>query len=347
MNERKWIKYFLIISTILTSLVVSINYIVDPFNIFDSGFLKHHAQHNERFLKIKYLEKNHSKYNSYIFGSSRIGTTDPKTIEQYIPNSKFYNMTISSANLYDYIMHLRYMLKKNYEIKNLYLQIDIRDLEGYGRSDSDYQKKLHPYVTDNSLNEFYLQYLFGFFPKNIKEKVMLNLNYEEKGKYFLNTTGMWTSTIKENKLLKDCKEYVRNEKSFHKKVKRNKRLNNIKKTIKAIKNIKSLCKQNDINIYIFTTPHNQNMMNSFIMDDYLNFLQYISKETNFYDFSGYNSITTNNCNYYESSHYRPLVANLIAARIFNDENIKVPDDFGFYVTQQNMDNYFKILRGEF
>lgn len=347
MSEKKWIKLFLIVSIFLTSFVVSINYIVDPFNVFDSGFFKHPAQHNERFLKIKHLEKNHSKYNSYIFGSSRIGTTDPKLIEQYIPDSKFYNMAVASANLYDYVMHLRYMLKSNYEIKNLYLQIDIRDMERYGRSDSDYQKKLHPYVTGDSLNEFYLKYLFGFFPKNINEKVKLNLNFQKKGDYFLDTSGMWTSTEKENRLIDDCEKYVKNTKVFHKKIKRNKGSLNLDKTIHALKEIKYLCKKNDINLYIFTTPHNHKMMDSFKVKDYLKFLRLISNETDFFNFSGYNTVSNDNCNYYEISHYRPQVAILIAARIFDNKSIVIPNDFGLYITKENFPSHLDILKAGF
>ena len=347
MSQKRWIKSFLILSTISISFVVSINYIVDPFNVFNSGFLEHSAQHNERYLKIKHLEKNHSKYNSYIFGSSRIGTTDPKFIEKYIPGSKFYNMTVASANLYDYIMHLKYMLKNKYEIKNLYLQIDIRDMERYGQSDSDYQKRLHPYVTGDSLNKFYLKYLFGVFPRNIKEKITHNIDYQERGHYFLDTSGMWTSTENENKLLKNCEEYVKNEKTFHIKVKRNKRLTNASKISQAIKNIVELCEKNNINLYVFTTPHNHKMMDSFMEDDYKKFLDLIANETNFYDFSGYNSITNNNCNYYEKSHYRPLVAEIIAAKVFNAEDIKVPEDFGVYIKPENIEDHIKALKDSF
>ena len=39
----------------------------------------------------------------------------------------------------------------------------------------------------------------------------------------------------------------------------------------------------------------------------------------FWDFSGYNSITVNNRNYYEASHYRPFIADRIAKKAFTGE----------------------------
>ena len=67
-------------------------------------------------------------------------------------------------------------------------------------------------------------------------------------------------------------------------------------------------------------------------------------QTNYYDFSGYNTVTTNDCNYYETSHYRPLVGNLIAARIFHDSTISVPDDFGKFITKNTIDNHIILLK---
>lgn len=59
--------------------------------------------------------------------------------------------------------------------------------------------------------------------------------------------------------------------------------------------------------------------------------------------SGYNSITLNNCNYYESKHYRPHVGDMIAARIFLDKDKVVPDDFGVFVTKENIDKHIGKL----
>jgi len=346
MSQKKWTKLFLLFSISCSLLVISINYIVDPFDIFNSGFLKRSGEVNIRFTKINYLEKNHHKYNSYLFGSSRIGTTHPKIIEQYIPNSKFYNMTMASANLYDHLMHIRYMIKNKYKIKNIYLQIDISNMQSYGRDINDYNKKLHPHVTGDSKIKIYSQYLTRIFPEHIKKKILNNIYSKKRDTIDLKNTGIFTKTKQEKEIIKDCKTYVKNEKSFHKKRLRQRGLVYADKTKQAIREIKKLCKKNKINLYVFTTPHNKNMMDTYIIEDYLKFLTLIAEEVNYYDFSGYNSVTINNCNYYEFSHYRPLVAKLIAARIFNDKSIDVPDDFGFYVTKENVNMHIKNIRKE-
>ena len=86
------------------------------------------------------------------------------------------------------------------------------------------------------------------------------------------------------------------------------------------------------------------MMDGFVTNDYLKYLREISNITDFYDFSGYNTITLNNCNYYEESHYRPLVGEIIASRIFNDKTVKVPKDFGILVTKENINQHLIDLK---
>ena len=162
MNKKKLIKIFLLIYILVFAIpfiyIGMVNYIVDPFNIFHTKFLKEQFQMNERFMKIEYLEENKNKYNSYMFGSSRIGTTPPSVIDKYLESAKFYNFTVSSANLYDYLMHLKYFIKSEYPIKNLYLQIDIDNISSYSRSESDYLRKLHPFVLEENLEKYYLSY---------------------------------------------------------------------------------------------------------------------------------------------------------------------------------------------
>jgi len=345
MNSKKWIKVSLITTLLGFLLLMLLNYVVDPFNIFHSKVLKHDFQVNERFVKIEYLEKNHNKFNGYMIGSSRIGTTLPKTVEQYIPNSKIYNLTMNGATMYDYLLHIRYMIKRGYPIKTIYLQLDVINMTYYGGLESDYLSKLHPYVEDKSLALFYFDYLSGFFPFNVKNKIAQNLNYTFTTTYNLET-GIWANPSKEKQVSENCEEYVKNQKSFHTKNRRILKYLTQKEFMRDLKEIVNLCKTHQIKLYTFMMPHNQVMMDSFVIDDYLDYLQDISKVTDFYDFSGYNSITTNNCNYYERSHYRPEVGELIAARIFNSKEVKVPNDFGKLVTKKNIKEYLNIRKEE-
>ena len=335
MSSKSWIAIVTGILLVNMSIVALVNYVVDPFGIFQSNILKNKMQMNERFVKIDYIDKNHQKYNSYLFGSSRIGVMEPEVIEQYIPKSKFYNFTVSSANLHDYLSHLEYFIKQKYEIKTLLLQLDIDDMNNYGQDNADYLSLLHPHVFDESLSFFYTRYLLGFFPLNLRSKIELNLGEISKKTYNLET-GVWYLPYNEKSLVSDSSAYVKNEKSFHFKNRRIIHYTREEENKKALEKIVDLCRLSEIKLYVFTTPHNQNMMDTFVLEDYNKYLRNISELTDFYDFSGYNTITMKNNHYYEMSHYRPYISELIAARIFDNKDISIPNDFGKFIEKGSL-----------
>jgi hypothetical protein len=73
------------------------------------------------------------------------------------------------------------------------------------------------------------------------------------------------------------------------------------------------------------------------LERFAQFKKELAGITDFWDFSGINSVTTNNYNYYESSHYRPFVGDMLLKVMFGAPAVKAPADFGRYVTAQNID----------
>ncbi|NEQ62463.1 MAG: hypothetical protein F6K53_35770, partial [Moorea sp. SIO4A1] len=70
-----------------------------------------------------------------------------------------------------------------------------------------------------------------------------------------------------------------------------------------------------------------------------------------WDFSGYNSITTEAIseemkNYWDSSHYREEVGDLILNRLFSYQAHTVPEDFGVLITPDNVESHLGKVRNE-
>lgn len=345
MKHKKWLTVVALFALLNLTLLMLVNYIIDPFNIFHTKFLKKQFQINERFTKIEYLDKHKNEFNGYLLGSSRIGSTLPQDIEQYLPHSHFYNMTLSSASIYDYLVVLHYFINHHYPIKTLYLQLDIDHMSFYGNDDANYFSQFHPYTKNESLLLFYLKYLVAFSPLNLKGKIMQNIQPNHLSDYNI-TSGIWSNAYKEEAISKDCKAYIDTISAFNVDYRSVLTYTTKKQSMHDLQEIVNLSKQHNITLYLFTTPQNHNLMNTFHINDYFAYLKDIAKITDFYDFSGYNSITTNNCNYYDISHYRPMIGRLIAARIFKNPNIDVPSDFGVWVTKENIDERLKTLKKE-
>jgi hypothetical protein len=183
MNYKGFVKKYIFIVFTTISLFAALSIIVDPYGVFKSKLLKNDYQPNERFIKVDYLLKNKDKYNSYMFGSSRIGNTDPKVIEEFLPDSKFYNMTTAVANIEDYKIILKWMIENKFNIKYLYVQIDLDNFYFHGHDNNLLLR--HHYNVDNSV-------FLDFY-----------------------NSGMWRNLEKEELLKNEPQKYVKNEFSFH------------------------------------------------------------------------------------------------------------------------------------
>lgn len=64
-----------------------------------------------------------------------------------------------------------------------------------------------------------------------------------------------------------------------------------------------------------------------------------------YSFYGINSITRDKANFDDYGwHFKPKIGNLILAKVFQDESVEVPKDFGVELTKENVGAYLQNLR---
>lgn len=205
----------------------------------------------------------------------------------------------------------------------------------------------HPNISKESQYSFNKFCLLGLASDDLKRQFKIDINLDvNPRRYDFFNTGCWYAPEKEKNILEKPLFYIQNEPSFHKKW--DKYISPQRKAIvanlQALKKIIFICKNNHIVLKTFITPHNHNMLNEIYFNDYIAFISALSSITNYWDFSGYNSVTTNNENYYEYSHYRPKVSELIAGRIFYDTNLSIPSDFGVFVTQKMLKQHLSDLK---
>jgi len=342
MKAKKWTRVWFAILIIIMPVIGIFNVVIDPYYIFKKELDFYEGPSSDKFVKTEYLKDNNNNFNSYMMSSSSLGTTDPKTIEKYLKDSKFYNLWGSSASLADNRLHLEYMIEKKYNIKNLYLQIDLWNMNKYKPSPD-----LHPEVLgQQSLNAYLLTRMFSFNYKALRLKLtafkdsnleLIRLNIKN---------GVFNYINRDRLIKEDHKSYVDNEKTFKEDYKKDIKFTMQEKIKEHLKIIKDLCEKNKINLIVFITPHSSIQFQTFNTESYLEFLGAVAVDNNFYNFSGYNSITTNNYNYYDKDHYFSNIGELIAARIFNDTSVNVPSDFGVYITNENINEHLENLKKE-
>ena len=120
-----------------------------------------------------------------------------------------------------------------------------------------------------------------------------------------------------------------------------------------VKKIVDLSQKNQIKLILFISPshatHWEAMKRKDKWSTFEGWKRELVKITPVFDFSGYNSITSesihNNMeNYTENSHYTPKVGNLILNRILSYKEEEVPEDFGILINSENIESHLEKIR---
>ena len=124
-------------------------------------------------------------------------------------------------------------------------------------------------------------------------------------------------------------------------------------SLENLKLIVETCQKKDIDIRVFIAPSHASNTESLnllgLWSEFEKWKREIVKITPAWDFSGYNTITTeaikDDMEYYiDSFHYNKDAGDLILNRLLAYQENKVPNDFGILITQKNIESHLDEIR---
>lgn len=307
--KKHFIKSITMVFGILI-LIFSINYITDPYAVFHGRYENRKTPANEYYLKTKYIIENPDKYNSYILGSSRVGTLKGESLNF----GKFYNLTFSGALPVEILKTLNIFKENGVKIDNLILGIDDFDLYTTPESQENILYKLsyekltktplslyENYVIMNPFNKITYEY---FFSKKLSNVDILN-------------TGKWSKSWKDIEIEKDPNKH-REDKIFETPHSSLSAMPRLEKTIHEIKGIVDFCQKQNIKLTVIFLPIHKTTYENNNAENLAKFKHELGKITDYWDFAELNKFTEDNYYWYEASHYRPLLGELIFKKIFKE-----------------------------
>ena len=335
-NYSRWTATVISITFILLTITCGIQHYIDEYGFFWRSEFKYNKNVNHRFAITKDILNNHKQYNSYMFGSSRIGGINPKFAEKHVENSKFYNSVFPEGLPYEYYHHVKFLISQNIKIKNLLIGLD------------DFSWTINPDVHIQNLT-------FHPYPPSIgKNLILFRLKSLIRIPNFGRLMDPKNSRIKRNKapweMTRARPEGAKiNEKLFEKAFLQISPFNDhLKGALDEMTKLVELCKENDISLKIFIQPiYKKNYCER---DDkvFFAFIEKLARITPYYNFSNMNTITIDTSYFIEPVHYYPIVGEYIIRTIYGSKEDKsdIPNDFGFYVTKNNVKDYIKKLQNE-
>lgn len=337
MKEKKFLMLFIGIAGIFILMCAVSNYAIDFYGVF-RGSARMAIQSNEindRFVKMEYLLLNRGvqKYDSYLWGSSRVQKTDTQ-----MTGKRTYNMGASGGMPEDCLRDLKRLKENGALIDTVYLGLD--DFSYL----TDYREQLsmifrQPYEQEPDKRcKYYADLLIK--PGIIKTWLQEKLKHRPEGATLLWKNGMYLAPQEiEKQIEENPMEYVR-EKKFDKPSRFSSGGNSrFEECIETVRAIKQFCDENHIRFVPFFNPQH---MTTYLNDDMelMNrFKKELVKISPFWDFSGVNYVTSNNYFWYETSHPRAFICDKILDTVSGQNQITWVPDFGVYVTEENVDRF--------
>ena len=345
MSSKKWfvVAVFAVLLAVLS--LVLLNIIVDPFGVFGDEWYSYNITNNPRVGKIEYLKKNHHKYDSYVIGCSSTSSFPVNVLNEYL-NANFYNMIMYGGDMLD-VEQTVYYLGENYDVKNLVVNIYISNGKDYDVESDKYTTSMHTDVDGSSKLMFYLKYAF-LNPQYAFSKIDAKNNdryLSEPFDVFDVETGTYDKRKRDAEHVSDLQSFYDDYPVFASYPVTQFNLSKYKECAESVKRIKEYCDKKNINFIPVNGPVYYDYFMGVPKEDVKRYYKALADATDFWDFS-ISSISLEPRFFYDETHFRNDIGEMIFARIFGDDSKYIATDFGTYITKENVSEYVDSLYGK-
>lgn len=344
------------LGTILLSVAgISLgNFIVDPYDIFrhnqpfESPLIKPEKSNHGRLYKT--IDIINIKPNVILLGSSRMKQGLNPNHPAFSKDETVYNLGIDGSNIYELLHYLEHSYINQPNLKRVILGIDHYMFNGLDkRQNNVIEKRLKKrHITFTDLFNTLLSQDALIASKNTLEKNWNSSRTTEHLTYGDN--GFFPHRFpKDGKTEWRFRTIIEQYFGYHVQYKLS------EERVNAFQQMVEFCRQHNIELIVFISPSHATQWEALqVTDRWESFEQWKRKMveiTPVWDFSGYNSITTEPIkdvmtNYVDNSHYTPKIGEFVLNRILSHNVEQVPQDFGVLMTPENIDEHLANVRAE-
>ena len=352
MSYLKWLITTLSLILIFAALIVAVNFYVDHhgvrLSLFSSGENSNQNQNiypdgiNQHMFNPELIFHNPEKFDSFLFGSSR---TSVIHVEK-IPDGRFYNMSYSLGLPTQHLAILKAFVNRGIKIKHVIIGLDeIAFAMPPAATQKHLVRIMHPDTGGPGRLEIFGMY---FFRKPELEELGRwqdrVIRGKMSGRIIMTPQGVNLVWLEKDRIIENAAKpaFYFNAGPYKPVIYSPEEMD---KAFKAIGALVALAQAHHFQLTFFISPiYAQLYLNN--AEALLTAKARLAQMTDYYDFSGFNSVTTNPVNYYEEVHYRYRVGDMIIERIFGGSVAALPEDFGSLVTKHSIGQHLEKQKRE-
>lgn len=343
MSSKKWVLVFLATVLVLAVLLAALNLAADPFGAFGDELLSwfsYDETNNPRVAKFTYLEQHHDDYDSYILGCSSTSSFPVDAFNEAF-DASFYNLIMYGADMRDCEKIARYLIG-HYEVKNLILNVYLDNGLTYDEESDRLTKNLHyKEDPDTSALSYYTRYLFAdpryalAKLKALRTDTILPQTFD----VFDERTGCYDKRVRDAEPIGSAERYLESYPVFADYPHQTLSLPYTEQCMQSVAAIRALCEEAGVSLTVAAGPVYAEYLKNFEPETVAQFYRSLAQVTPFWDFSS-SSISCEMRYFYDGTHFRNNVGEMLCARMTGRTDLWIPDDFGTYVTADTPEDYF-------
>ena len=332
MSGKKWA--VMVIAALLGVFLTwaGLNVLVDPFNAFSDPLLEWDSYTqtlNPRNSKAVYITERFDEFDSYIIGSSSAASYLPETLNRYL-DASFYNMFhYGSDTKYDRVL-VEYLLN-NDDVKYIVLVLGLNEANIRGSAkmypnDYSYYK-----VSGESALSYYWRNLFAT-PNYAFEKLSSfakDTELPQTFDVFVPQSGTYDKRVREVESIGDLEAYLNLHPTDFPTNDAENVLQCLDATIEDVRQIWNLCEDAGTELIVVLTPMSESQLRLYSDETMNAYFAKLAEVTDYWNFA-ISPLTYDERYYYDATHTRNELANMVIARVFDDPDTYYPDDFGVY-----------------
>ena len=343
MQSKKWVFMFLGCLLSLPLLLMAANYIVDPFAVFGHmTWYSFSETLNPRVAKTTYLMDHWQEYDSYLVGCSSTSSYPVETLNEYL-DASFYNTISYGADMKDAEETVRWLLA-NCTVRNIVLNVYVDNGVTYDVGQDQLTQKLHRAVSGENPLTFYGSFLLAdpnYILDKLKDKAA-DTELSQPFDVFDEATGAYDKRARDVENIGALERYFEAYPVFTDYPLYPAPMDEIETTMESVAAIRDMCAEAGVTLYVVCAPVYGEYLNTYTDQDLAAFYTALAEVTDYWDFT-YSSVSWEPRYFYDATHFRNAVGDMALARMFGDDSMYIPEDFGVYVTAENVADHVKAL----
>lgn len=356
-NYRRYSTFLLAFFCAKSLALGLFNVVVDPYEVLGMPKVENFNQFKPvlathvRLFKAMAITR--SQYDFIFLGSSRTELGLDPTHPVLANSGSGYNLALSGPNMYEVLRYFQHALNNQPQITQVVLGIDFFMFNQVRKNRPDFsdarlerqsltlEETLGVGFSLDALDSSYQTISSNLKSPNKPDSYHSNgrRNLQYQINHLLSQSRLKSFRFSLQEYLKDRELYGEYYLSME--------------YLKDLNKLVEICQEKNIDLKIFISPSHATQWEAIreagLWPLFEQWKGEVVQITPVWDFSGYNSITTepisNPMKYYvDSSHYRPQVGHLVLNRMFQFQEENVPSDFGIFLTRDTLEDSLERIR---